>query len=317
MPAPADLLALLEQMWVGRLFEETVSELYAHDAIKGLIHVGIGQEAAAVGVAAALAPSDYLYGSHRAHIHALARGADPGRLLAEIAGRATGYCRGKGGSMHIAARDVGFLGATGIVGGNIPLALGSAFACRERGEGQVVAVCFGDGAAQAGYFHESLNLASLWTLPVVLVCENNGWAEFTPHAAHSRVEHLSEHAKAYGMPGEIADGNDVVAVRAAVRVAVERAGAGKGPTLVELLTYRLRGHYVGDLRRYREAVEETEWKAKDPIRRCRARLEMEGADTRALDEAETRARARVAEARRFALDSDFPPAADVGTDVYA
>jgi pyruvate dehydrogenase E1 component alpha subunit len=317
MPGPAVLLTLLERMWLGRVFEETVSELYAQDAIKGLIHVGIGQEAAAVGVAAALAPSDYLYGSHRAHIHALARGADPGRLLAEIAGRATGYCRGKGGSMHIAAADVGFLGATGIVGGNIPLALGSAFACRERGEGQVVAVCFGDGAAQAGYFHESLNLASLWTLPVVLVCENNGWAEFTPHAAHSRVEHLSEHAKVYGMPGEIADGNDVVAVRAAVGGAVERARAGKGPTLVELLTYRLRGHYVGDLRRYREAVEAAEWKAKDPIRRCHARLEAEGAEAPALAEAETRARDRIAEARRFALGSAFPSSPDAAADVYA
>jgi pyruvate dehydrogenase E1 component alpha subunit len=317
MPGPAVLLTLLERMWLGRVFEETVSELYAQDAIQGLIHVGIGQEAAAVGVAAALAPSDYLYGSHRAHIHALARGADPGRLLAEIAGRATGYCRGKGGSMHIAAADVGFLGATGIVGGNIPLALGSAFACRERGEGQVVAVCFGDGAAQAGYFHESLNLASLWTLPVVLVCENNGWAEFTPHAAHSRVEHLSEHAKVYGMPGEIADGNDVVAVRAAVGGAVERARAGKGPTLVELLTYRLRGHYVGDLRRYREAVEAAEWKAKDPIRRCHARLEAEGAEAPALAEAETRARDRIAEARRFALGSAFPSSPDAAADVYA
>ncbi len=317
MAAPATLLALFERMWLGRAFEETVSELYAQDAIKGLLHVGIGQEAAAVGVAAALAPSDYLYGSHRAHVHALARGADPARLLAEIAGRATGYCRGKGGSMHIAAADVGFLGATGIVGGNIPLALGSAFACRERGEGQVVAVCFGDGAAQTGYFHESLNLASLWTLPVVLVCENNGWAEFTPHAAHSRVEHLSAHAKVYGMPGEIADGNDVVAVRAAMRGAVERARAGKGPTLVELLTYRLRGHYVGNLRRYREAVEEVEWKAKDPIRRCRARLEAEGTEARALEETETRARARVADARRFALGSSFPVPADVAADVYA
>jgi acetoin:2,6-dichlorophenolindophenol oxidoreductase subunit alpha len=316
MPAPADLLALFEQMWLGRVFEETVSELWAEDAIKGLIHVGIGQEAAAVGVAAGLARTDYLYGSHRAHVHALARGADPGRLLAEIAGRATGYCRGKGGSMHIAAADVGFLGATGIVAGNIPLAVGSAFACRERSEGQVVAVCFGDGAAQTGYFHESLNLASLWTLPVVFVCENNGWAEFTPHAAHSRVEHLSEHAKVYGMPGEMADGNDVAAVRATASAAVERARAGEGPTLVELLTHRLRGHYVGDLRRYREALEEAEWKAKDPIPRCRARLEAEGAAAGALAEAEARARARVAEARRFALDSPFPSPADVATDVY-
>src|SRR5712692_3562350 len=181
MTPPQDAVDLLRMMWLIRCFEERVIELYYRKNLAGLIHVGIGQEGVAVGVAAALAEGDYLYGTHRSHGHFLARGADPDRLMAELAGRETGYCRGRGGSMHLVATERRLMSATGIVGGTIPLALGTALAARE--EGRVVGVFFGDGAANTGGFHESLNIAALWKLPVVLVCENNGYAELTPMSA--------------------------------------------------------------------------------------------------------------------------------------
>src|SRR5687767_9799559 len=183
-----DLVDLLGRMWLIRAFEEKVSALYAAREIVGLLHLGIGQEAVAVGTCSPLRPDDYVFGGHRSHGHAIAKGADLDRLMAEIAGRATGYCAGKGGSMHIVAMDVGFVTATGVVGGTIPLALGAAFAAKERKKGQVAVVFFGDGAGQSGPFHESLNIASLWQLPVIFVCENNGYAEFTPLSAHTKVE---------------------------------------------------------------------------------------------------------------------------------
>ncbi|HXV79800.1 MAG TPA: thiamine pyrophosphate-dependent dehydrogenase E1 component subunit alpha, partial [Candidatus Binatia bacterium] len=174
----AELVSLLRAMWLIRAFEEKVSALYAMREIVGLLHLGIGQEGVAVGTCSRLRADDYVFGGHRSHGHAIARGADINRLMAEIAGRATGYCGGKGGSMHIVAVDAGFVTATGVVGGTIPLALGAAFAAKEKHKGQVAVVFFGDGAGQAGAFHESLNIASLWKLPVIFVCENNGYAEF-------------------------------------------------------------------------------------------------------------------------------------------
>jgi acetoin:2,6-dichlorophenolindophenol oxidoreductase subunit alpha len=195
-----DLVDLLRRMWLIRAFEEKVSALYAQRQILGLLHLGIGQEAVAVGACSLLRRDDYVFGGHRSHGHALAKGADVNRLMAEIAGRATGYCGGKGGSMHIVAVDAGFMTATGVVGGTIPLALGAAFAAKERKQRQVAVVFFGDGAGQAGPFHESLNIASLWRLPVIFVCENNGYAEFTPLSAHTNVDRLARHAKTYGIP---------------------------------------------------------------------------------------------------------------------
>jgi acetoin:2,6-dichlorophenolindophenol oxidoreductase subunit alpha len=179
---PTELVPLLRTMWLIRAFEEKVSALYAARQIVGLLHLGIGQEAVAVGTCSLLRTDDYVFGGHRSHGHAIAKGADIKRLMAEIAGRATGYCSGKGGSMHIVAMDAGFVTATGVVGGTIPLALGAAFAAKEKAQGQIAVVFFGDGAGQAGPFHESLNIASLWQLPVIFVCENNGYAEFTPCA---------------------------------------------------------------------------------------------------------------------------------------
>src|ERR687887_871239 len=230
-----ELVSLLSTMWLIRAFEEKLSALYAAREIVGLLHLGIGQEAVAVGTCSQLRKDDYVFGGHRSHGHAIAKGADINRLMAEIAGRATGYCAGKGGSMHIVAMDAGFVTATGVVGGTIPLALGAAFAARERSKGQVAVVFFGDGAGQVGPFHESLNIASLWRLPVIFVCENNGYAEFTPLSAHTLVERLADHAKTYRIPSSTVDGNDLVEVRMAVTKAVKRARSGKGPSFVECL----------------------------------------------------------------------------------
>jgi len=310
--------ALLERMWLIRAFEEKASELYARGLIKGLLHLGIGQEGSAVGAIARLAPTDRVFGSHRAHAHALAKGADPVRLLAELAGRTTGYCGGKGGSMHIAAPEVGFMTATGIVAGNLPLALGDAWAATLEPSDRVSVVFFGDGAGQAGPFHETLNIASLWRLPIVFICENNGYAEFTPLSAHTKVEHLAEYAGVYGIPAVTIDGNDVFAIHAAVGEAVARARTGDGPTFVEALTHRLRGHYEGDPAKYRELSELAEWKAKDPIARFTAGLIerawlAEGAATTIEADARTRIEAAAAEA----LAGPLPGPADLARDVYA
>jgi TPP-dependent pyruvate/acetoin dehydrogenase alpha subunit len=307
---------MLQRMWLIRSFEERVIELCYQKQLGGLVHVGIGQEGVAVGVATALSDGDYLYGTHRSHGHFLARGADPKRLMAELAGKDTGYCRGRGGSMHIADVQNRLMSATGIVGGTIPLALGTALVARE--EGHVVAVYFGDGASNTGGFHESINMAALWKLPVVLVCENNGYAEFTPMSAHTVVDHVSDHGRPYGIPSQIVDGNDTFAVLAAVRTAVERARAKQGPTIVECLTYRLRGHYVGDPESYRKADEVSEWKDKDPIPRFTAALLERGAVTQQdVDGMPAAARGQVDEAVRFMMDSPWPTAASVTDFVYA
>lgn len=313
----AHFLPLLQLMWTIRAFEERVSELYAKGQIAGLLHLGIGQEGVAVGACSALRGDDYVFGGHRSHAHAIAKGADLGRLLAELAGRSAGYCRGKGGSMHLVAMDVGFVTATGVVGGTIPLALGAAFVCRERGKGQVAAVFFGDGAGQVGPFHESLNIASLWKLPVIFICENNGYAEFTPLSAHTLVSRLADHARTYDMPNVTVDGNDMLAVREAVEKAAGRARSGEGPTFVECLTYRLRGHYEGDPGKYRELSEVADWKAKDPVARFAAVLKEKGVSAGEIAAAEQQARERVEQAVRFALAAPWPGAEEVSQQVFA
>jgi pyruvate dehydrogenase E1 component alpha subunit len=314
----ADPLALLERMWLIRAFEEKVSELYARGKVAGLLHLGIGQEGVAVGACSALRRDDAVFGGHRSHAHALATGADPVRVLAEIAGRATGYDRGKGGSMHLVARDAGFITATGVVGGTIPLALGAAYATRIARSAAVSVVFFGDGAGQTGPFHESLNIASLWGLPVVFVCENNGYAEFTPLSAHTRVERLADHAATYGIPRSTIDGNDVLAVRAAVDEAVTRGRGGDGPTFIEALTYRLRGHYEGDAAKYRELSELTEWKTKDPVHRFAQRLLANASiDEAGLADVERAARARIEAAAAEVAAAPAPDIVELTTDVYA
>jgi TPP-dependent pyruvate/acetoin dehydrogenase alpha subunit len=310
------LVSLLRTMWLIRAFEEKVSALYAAREIVGLLHLGIGQEAVAVGTCSELNRDDYVFGGHRSHGHAIAKGADISRLMAELAGRATGYCRGKGGSMHIVAMEAGFVTATGVVGGTIPLALGAAFAAKERKKGQLAVVFFGDGAGQSGAFHESLNLASLWKLPVVFVCENNGYAEFTPLAAHTLVERLARHAETYRIPSSTVDGNDILAVRSTVRKAVTQARAGKGPAFIECLTYRLRGHYEGDPAKYRELSQVAEWKRKDPIVRFTTFLQRKKlASNKEIEAIEREARESVNKAAEFALSSPSPATDEVQSQV--
>jgi pyruvate dehydrogenase E1 component alpha subunit len=312
-----EIVDLLRRMWLIRAFEEKVSALYAERQIVGLLHLGIGQEAVAVGALSLLRNDDYVYGGHRSHGHAIAKGADINRLMAEIAGRATGYCGGKGGSMHIVAKECGFITATGVVGGTIPLALGAAFASKERRQGQVAVVFFGDGAGQVGPFHESLNIASLWQLPVIFICENNGYAEFTPLSAHTKIERLAQHARTYAIAASTIDGNDLFAVRDAVGKAVKKCRAGTGPAFVECLTHRMRGHYEGDPAKYRELSQLAEWKKKDPIARvARALKSRKTISNKELDAVEAEARAQVQKAAAFSLSSPWPSDNDVDSQVY-
>ena len=313
-----DVIDLLRRMWLIRAFEEKVSALYAERQIVGLLHLGIGQEAVAVGACSWLRNDDHVFGGHRSHGHAIAKGADINRLMAEIAGRATGYCGGKGGSMHIVAKEAGFITATGVVSGTIPLALGAAFAAKEKKKGQVAVVFFGDGAGQAGPFHESLNIASLWQLPVIFICENNGYAEFTPLSTHTKVERLAQHAKTYAIPASTVDGNDLFAVREAMRRAVEKCRAGKGPVFVECLTHRLRGHYEGDPAKYRELSQLAEWKRQDPIARVsRALKSKKTISDKKLESIESEAREQVEKAAEFSLSSPWPAATEVDMQVTA
>jgi TPP-dependent pyruvate/acetoin dehydrogenase alpha subunit len=253
-----------------RLFEEMLADLFERGQLVGVVHLSIGQEATAVGVCSALAPGDQITTTHRGHHHMLARGLEPEPMLAEILGKATGYCRGKGGSMHVACFARGVTGANGIVGGGIPMALGLAEAARTLGTGGVAVSFFGDGAANQGTFHETLNLAALWRAPTVFVCENNGYTEFTPVERVTAGPGIARRAQAYGIPGVGIDGNDVAAVYAAATEAVTRARAGDGPTLLECRTVRRRGHHEGEERyagTYRDAVE-----AEDPIDRLEVAL---------------------------------------------
>ena len=303
-------------MWRIRAFEERVGELTRANEVHGLVHLSIGQEAVAAGVCCELRADDVIYSNHRAHGHAIAKGAPLERVMAELMGRADGLCRGLGGSMHLVDAEHGLLGATGVVGGNVPLALGSALASRLLGGDQVTVVFFGDGAVQGGIFVESVNVATLWRLPVILVCENNGFAEFTPRSAHTVVERVSDVVAPYGLERETVDGNDVVAVREAFARFLGAARGGEGPFLLECLTHRLRGHYEGDPERYREALAAEDWQELDPIQR----LQRRGLDEGWLDsptQLEQEAREEVERAVQFARESAFPPAGLTDELVYA
>jgi len=309
-----ELRSFLKTMWLIRAFEEKASEIYARGKINGLLHLGMGLEGVATGAASAMRRDDYVFGGHRAHAHAIARGADINALMAELAGRSTGCCKGKGGTMHLSAPEVGFVTATGVVAGNIPLALGAALSCRESGKGQVAAAVFGDGAGQAGVFHESLNIASLWKLPMLFICENNGYAEFTPLSEHTLIERLSEYAATYGIPNITVDGNDVLAVRDAIDDAVQRASAGGGPSFIECLTHRLRGHYEGSASEY----DRSELDSKDVVRIFERQLINAGdlSEEQAAEIVAT-AREQVAAAVHAALEAPWPDASEVSSHVLA
>jgi acetoin:2,6-dichlorophenolindophenol oxidoreductase subunit alpha len=307
---PAWSRRALTAMWSIRRFEEAVDDLFARGLMHGTMHLSIGQEASATGVCLALDDDDLIASTHRGHGHCIAKGADLVPMMAELLAKDTGYCRGRGGSMHIADVSKGNLGANGIVGGGIPIAVGAALAQKLRGTGRVVVCFFGDGATNEGAFHEAANLAAIWQLPVVLVCENNkyGMSLSTEHSMS--VATIAERAAAYGIPGVRVDGNDLEAVHAAAREAVTRARAGGGPTLLEAVTYRWKGHSKSDKNLYRSREEIDQWRADDPIAAFEHEAVAAGGLTEAdLEQIRTAARDTVRDAVRQSMAA---PDADPG-----
>ena len=306
------------QMVTIRAFEEMAEQLYALGQVHGTMHLSIGMEASAVGSVAALRPDDLILSTHRGHGHCIARGADLKRMMAEFMGKATGYCRGRGGSMHIADVAGGNLGANGVVGGGIATAMGVGLGLKMQGREQIVLCFFGDGAANLGPFHESLNMAAIWQLPVVYVCENNQYAMSFSVGRAFAIARISDRAAAYGMPGVTVDGNDLLAVYGAVGQAVARARNGDGPSLIENVTYRWRGHSKSDANRYRTQEEIEAWKNKCPIRRFRDLLIAEGALTEEeASQVEQEACAAIDAAVAFAEASPEPALETIEEGVYA
>jgi TPP-dependent pyruvate/acetoin dehydrogenase alpha subunit len=313
-------IELLRQMVLIRRFDERALELRLEDRIYGVVHPYIGQEAIAVGVCANLRPTDRIVSNHRGHGHCVAKGANIGRMMAELFGRRDGYCKGKGGSMHIADFDVGMLGANGIVGGGLPIAAGAGLAAQLEGTDNVAVGFFGDGATGEGPFHESLNIASLWKLPVIWVCENNQYAVDTPVASGLAARDVASLAAGYEMPGVIVDGNDVLAVHEAARAAVERARAGEGPTLLECKTWRRHQHALRDVvtpdRRPAELI--AHWEARDPIDTFEKRLIERGIlNAHQLADIKESVEADLADAVDFAEASPFPAPEEALEDVFA
>jgi len=300
-----------------RIFEETVIEQLNAGKTPGFVHTYIGEEAVATGVCATLKEADYITSTHRGHGHLIAKGGETKFMMAELFGKKTGYCKGKGGSMHIADIDLGILGANGIVGGGPPIAAGAALAAQYN-DTDNVSICFlGDGASNQGTTHEAMNLAAVWKLPVVFVIENNGYGEFTPQSEHQTLEDVAERASAYGIPGVVVDGNDVMAVYEAASEAVVRARKSEGPTLVECKTFRIRGHFEGDPQAYRPEGEVEEWKKKCPIEKLEAKLmEMKVLDKEKIGEIGANIKKELEEAIKFAEDSPYPDVSEVTTDVY-
>ncbi len=312
------LVEMYLKMLEIRHFEEKVFELYGQNLVPGTIHLYAGQEAVAVGVCSALRKDDYITSTHRGHGHCIAKGADLKRVMAEILGRKTGYCKGKGGSMHIADFSIGMLGATAVVGAGLPIATGAALSIKLRGTNQTVACFFGDGASNQGTFHESLNIAAIWQLPILYVCENNLYAMGTRQSRVMLIKNIAERAVAYGIPGITVDGNDVLAVYKAAKNAVERAREGDGPTLLECKTYRHKGHSRMDPAKYRPKEEVEEWLRKDPIKRFRSKLLESNVLSQAeADEIEQAVIAEVEEAVKFALESPYPAPEEALEDIYA
>ncbi len=290
----------LYQMLKIRRFEERLNELYARGHIHGTIHLYVGQEAVAVGVCSVLGKDDCITSTHRGHGHFIAKGGDVNRILAEIWGLEEGYCQGQGGTQHMADFNIGNIGSNGITGGQIPIATGAALAIKMQGKEEVVACFFGDGAANEGVFHESLNLASVWGLPIVYVCENNLYAMSTPVKTAFRIPDIAARGAAYGIPGHVVDGMDVIEVRKAAAAAVEAARQGKGPSLIECKTYRFMGHSKSDTRNYRTKEEEADWEARDPIKRLSDELLNQGVTASELEQIENRVMEEIDGAVEFA-----------------
>jgi TPP-dependent pyruvate/acetoin dehydrogenase alpha subunit len=311
------LVDIYRQMYRIRAFEEAVLDCIKRGLIAGGPHLYIGEEAVAVGVCSALRSSDYITSTHRGHGHCIAKGGQMKPMLAEIFAKSTGYCKGKGGTMHIADMDLGILGANGIVGAGLPIAVGAALTGRLKGNDWVVASFFGDGASNTGAFHESVNLAAIWKLPVLFVCENNLYGMFSPMSVTTTITDVACRAQSYAIPGVVVDGNNVLAVREVALTAVERARSGQGPTLIECKTYRHLGHFVGDTESYRSPEEVAKWKESDPIlwfsRILVERGILDDAENqRIMDEIER----EVEEAVEFAIASPEPDMAELMSDIY-
>ena len=311
------MAAMYNNMVKIRLFEEKVAELFAAGKIPGFVHLYIGEEAVATGVCANLTPKDYITSTHRGHGHLISKGGDVKLMMAELFGKKTGYCKGKGGSMHIADVDLGILGANGIVGGGPPLAAGAALAAQYKGADSVAVCFFGDGASNQGTTHEAMNLAMCWKLPVVFVNENNLYGISCRTAASMSISDIADRAAAYDMPGVVVDGNDVIAVQEASAEAIKRARAGNGPSLIECKTYRHRGHFEGDPCVYRPADELKEWKLKDPIPRFEKKLMDMGVITGTkAAEIKSGLAKKLEEAVKFAEESPLPDPSEIMDDVY-
>ena len=315
-PTLADWMEMYGALWRIRLFEGHVQRLAAAGEIPGFPHLSTGQEAVAVGVCTQLKREDVLFTSHRGHGHVLAKGSDMEATFAEILGRQSGMCGGRGGSMHLVDAANGVLGATGVVAGNLALAAGAAWAAQAQGRSNISVVFFGDGATGAGAFHETLNLAALWRLPVLFVCENNGVAEFTTREEHSNVKHVSSFAAPYGIATQTIDGNDLPAVFAAAGAAIDALRRGEGPYLLECMTFRMAGHYVGDSQQYRSKEELAEIREKCPIERLKRHLSGRGVKTGELDAIAERAKSEVQQAVERALAAPRPDPAGVLDFVY-
>ena len=313
----ATLREALRKMHLIRRFEEGAEEAYMRGLIHGTMHLSIGQEASAIGICLPLADTDYITSTHRGHGHCIGKGAEVRRMFAEFFGKETGYCRGRGGSMHIADPARGNLGANGIVGGGLPIAVGAALSAKRRGTDAVVVSFFGDGANNEGAFHEALNMAAIWKLPVVFVCENNQYGMSTSTARSTAVPNIADRAAAYSMPGITVDGNHFAAVAEASFAAVARARAGEGPTLIESKTYRIRGHSRSDRNRYRTREEIESWQKRDPIALFEAELREFGLITPAeIEVVRAEVEAEIAEAIEYARTSPAPAVADLTRDVY-
>ena len=321
--APASLdretgLTLYRLMQECRLLETRAQELFFEGLVRGTTHLGVGQEAVAAGFAVAMRSDDYTFCTYRGHNHNIARGVPMAPILAELFGRSTGLLGGKGGSMHLTSVEHGVLGSYAIVGAHLPIALGAAWSAQYRKSGQVAVCFFGDGTTNIGAFHEALNMAAVWKAPVVFVCENNQYMEYTPIGAVTAVPRpAADRASAYGLEPVVVDGNDVEAVHAVAVETIGRARDGEGPSLIEAVTYRHGGHSRADPGTYRPDDEVAAWKARDPIPAYRARLEAAGVDAAALDAIDEATRAKVASAEEEARAAPEPTADDLETQVWA
>ena len=312
------LLELYQKMVTVRHFETMAQEHFAAGEIPGFIHLSIGQEASSVGVCCCLRKDDYVATTHRGHGHMIAKGADLKKMTAELFGKKDGYCKGKGGSMHIADFSIGFLGANGVVGGGLPIIAGAGLSIKLRKTDQVGVVFFGDGASNRGTVHEAMNMAAIWKLPIVFVVENNQYASTTPKDYSCSIGDLCTRAGGYDIPGVKVDGNDVLAVREVTQEAVNRARAGEGPTFLENVTYRMRGHFEGDPQKYRKQEEIETWKEKDPILRFAKVLTDNGYLSRDLaDQIDREVKKEMDEALEFAMASPFPEPEEALDDLYS